>query len=64
MDTILQYVTYLVSEQGQSVEDDPEQDVDGGEGLSQQPPAGKEWQDLRSYFRLWFFAMQPGFELF
>ena len=28
---------YLVSEQGQSVEDDPEQDVDGGEGLSEQP---------------------------
>ena len=37
MDTILQYGTYLVSEQGQSVEDDPEQDVDGGEGLSEQP---------------------------
>ena len=37
MDTILQYVTYLVSEQGQSVEDDPEQDVDGGEGLPEQP---------------------------
>ena len=28
---------YLVTEQGQSVENDPEEDVDGGEGLPEEP---------------------------